>query len=101
MSAAVGRAFTVHPLLSHMMPTFRKAHRHHKTALLRVVEALVERLFRLGQAPQRIGSCRECVGVAAEKRDRIGLRPSRAAGIAPCVPSLAIIAQRLFDRSSR
>ena len=65
LSAAVGRAFPVHPLLSHMMPTFRKAHRHHKTALLRVVEALVERLFRLGQTPQRIGACRQSVGVAA------------------------------------
>ena len=64
--------FAVHPLFSHMMPTCGKAYRKHEPALLRIVEALVERLLRLSQAPQCVGPLGQRVGVVAQALDRVG-----------------------------
>jgi hypothetical protein len=73
-----GRAFAVRVSLRHAVPPRGEAGKHAEAALLRLVEALVQRLLGVGQAPQRRRPGGQRIRPIAQALDRIGLPPRQA-----------------------
>ena len=71
------------------MPTRREAHGHAETALLRLVEALVQRLLGVGQAPQRRRPGGQRIRAIAQALGRIGTLPGSSTRLALRDPLLA------------
>ena len=69
-----------------------------ETALLRLVEALVQRLLSIGQTPKRRGARGQRIRAIAEPLGCIDRLPGDAARRAPREPLLADVPQRLLDR---
>jgi hypothetical protein len=90
-SASVfGRAFAVRVSLRHV-PTHDVAESYAETPFLRLVEALVQRLLGVGQAPQCRRPGGQCIRTIAQALDRIGTLPGSASCLAlgdPLVPGL-------------
>ena len=63
-----------------------------------LVEALVQRLLGVGQAPQRRCTGGQCVRAIAQALGRIGRLPGSAARLATRDPLLADVTDRLLDR---
>src|SRR3979490_2134254 len=69
-----------------------------ETALLRLVEALVQRLLGVGQAPQCRRPGGQCIRAIAQALSRIiGTLPGSAARRAPHHPLPAVVPERLLD----
>src|SRR4029077_9049706 len=80
------------------VPMCGEAESHAETALLRLVEALVQRLLGVGQAPQRCPLSGQRIRTIAQALGRIGTLPRSASCLAPRDPLLAVVTQRLLDR---
>ena len=80
------------------VPMRGEAQSHAETALLGLVEALVQRLLGVGQAPQRRCTGGQCVRAIAQALGRIGRLPGSAARLATRDPLLADVTDRLLDR---
>jgi hypothetical protein len=93
-----GRAFAVRVSLRHAVPPRGEAGKHAEAALLRLVEALVQRLLGVGQAPQRRRPGGQRIRPIAQALDRIGLPPGSLSRLAPRDPLLAVVTERLLDR---
>jgi hypothetical protein len=79
------------------VPMRREAEGHAETALLRLVEALVQRLLGVGQAPQRRRSVGQRIRAIAQALGRIGTLPGSASRLALRDPLLADVTERLLD----
>ena len=80
------------------VPTCCEAQGDGETALLRLVEALVQRLLSIGQTPKRRGARGQRIRAIAEPLGCIDRLPGDAARRAPREPLLADVPQRLLDR---
>jgi hypothetical protein len=69
------------------VPTRGESHSHVETPLLRLVEALVQRLLSVGQASQRHRSGGQGIRAIAQALDRIGTLPGSASRFAPRDPA--------------
>ena len=80
------------------MPMRREAQSHTETALLRLVEALVQRLLRIGQPPQRCSAGGQRIRTIAQALCNIRTLPCNASRLTLCDPVLADVTDRLLDR---
>jgi hypothetical protein len=79
-------------------PMRREAQSHTETALLRLVEALVQRLLRIGQSPQRCSAGGQRIRTIAQALCNIRTLPCNASRLTLCDPVLADVTDRLLDR---
>ena len=96
-SATYIRAHSAVRLRFRPVPMRREAEGHAETALLRLVEALVQRLLGVGQAPQRRRPGGQRICAIAQALGRIGTLPGSASRIALRDPLLADVTERLLD----
>src|SRR5207245_8543943 len=96
-TSVFGRAFAVRVSRRHV-PTRGEADSDAETPLLRLVEALVQGLLGIGQAPQRRRPGGQRIGAITQTLGGIdGLR-SGASRLPPREPLLADVPERLLDR---
>jgi hypothetical protein len=97
-ASLLGRASAAHVCLRRV-PICGEPESQAKTALLRLVGALVERLLGVGQAPQCRRPGGQCIGAIAQALSRIiGTLAGSASGLAPRDPLPAVVPERLLDR---
>jgi hypothetical protein len=93
-----GRACAVRASLRHVPTCGGEAESHAEAALLRLIEALIQRFLGIGQAPQVPRPDGQRIGATAQTLGRIGTLPGSASCLAPRDPLLADVTERLLDR---
>jgi hypothetical protein len=93
-----GRACAVRASLRHVPTCGGEAESHAEAALLRLIEALIQRFLGIGQEPQVRRPDGQRIGATAQTLGRIGTLPGSASCLAPRDPLLADVTERLLDR---